>query len=231
MIMQKKTMAKNKKSILKIQVLVDNSKSWFNRYVKELMAELKKRKHHVSFLQDYKKVEKGDIFFVLSCNSIIPDQVLERNKYNLVVHAAPVPKGRGWSPMTWQILEGKNDIHVSLFEAVAKVDSGNVFGRGIIHLYGTELIDEWQELLGRKVNEMALAFVDSYPNIKAEKQTGESSYYRRRKPEDSELDINKSIAEQFNLLRVVNNEQYPAFFRHKGCKYVLTIRKEEDKKE
>jgi methionyl-tRNA formyltransferase len=62
--------------------------------------------------------------------------------------------------------------------------------------------------------------------LKGEKQEGESTFYRRRKPEDSELDINKTINEQFNLLRIVDNKRYPAFFIKNGVKYILNIRKD-----
>ena len=41
--------------------------------------------------------------------------------------------------------------------------------------------------------------------------------------EGSELDINKSIKSQFNMLRVVDNERYPAFFSHKKKKYIIKI--------
>ena len=52
------------------------------------------------------------------------------------------------------------------------------------------------------------------------------TFYRKRTPSDSCLDINKSINEQFNLLRVVDNERYPAFFKKNNIKYVVKIYKE-----
>ena len=57
-------------------------------------------------------------------------------------------------------------------------------------------------------------------------QSGEESFYPRRLPKDSELDINKSIDEQFNLFRIVDNDKYPAFFIKNGKKYVLKIYEE-----
>ena len=52
---------------------------------------------------------------------------------------------------------------------------------------------------------------------------GKGSFYRKRTPEDSELDIDKTIREQFNLLRAVDNNRYPAFFKLNGQKYTLKI--------
>ncbi len=57
-------------------------------------------------------------------------------------------------------------------------------------------------------------------------QNGDETFFPRRKYKDSELDINKSILEQFNLLRIVDNERYPAFFYINETKYILKIYRE-----
>ncbi|WP_287162823.1 hypothetical protein, partial [Clostridium sp.] len=64
-----------------------------------------------------------------------------------------------------------------------------------------------------------------YPNIKGKPQQGESSFYIKRGPKDSKLDINKTIKEQFNLLRIVDNERYPAYFMFNNKKYIVRIYK------
>ena len=58
-------------------------------------------------------------------------------------------------------------------------------------------------------------------------QTGDESFYPRRKPDDSRLDPSRTLADQFHLLRVVDNERYPAFFESCGSLYTLRIRKVE----
>lgn len=209
-----------------IQLLVDNPKSWYFRYVRDLQNDLTQLGHQCYLRMKASSVENGDVLFILSCDKIVPKEIRDKSKYNIVIHASDVPRGRGWSPMTWQILEGKNTIFVSLFEAADKADSGNVYLRDYILLEGTELIDEWRELLGHKVNEMAIEFINQLPNVKGEVQDGDASYYQKRTPEDSKLDVNKTIEEQFNLLRVVDNKQYPAFFHYKGKKFVIRISRE-----
>jgi len=69
--------------------------------------------------------------------------------------------------------------------------------------------------------------VEAYPEIlnKAQSQNGTESFYKKRYPEDSRLDPNRTIAEQFNLLRIVDNECYPVFFEMHGQRYVLQINK------
>ena len=45
----------------------------------------------------------------------------------------------------------------------------------------------------------------------------------RRSKKDSELNPKKSILENFNLLRVCDNENYPAFFKYKNEIFYLKI--------
>ena len=52
------------------------------------------------------------------------------------------------------------------------------------------------------------------------------SFYGRRNKKNSELNPEKSIDGQFNILRVVDNQRYPAFFKVHGVTFRLTIEKE-----
>lgn len=54
---------------------------------------------------------------------------------------------------------------------------------------------------------------------------GGSTYFKKRTEKDSELFLNKTLDEQFNLLRVVDNDNYPAFFYKDGRKYIVKIYK------
>ena len=64
-----------------------------------------------------------------------------------------------------------------------------------------------------------------YKNIKPKKQKKISNIeiYEKRNPEDSELDINKNLKSQFNLLRISDPERYPAYFKIHGKKFKITI--------
>jgi methionyl-tRNA formyltransferase len=210
---------------MKITILSDNPRSWFVPFARELQQVLVSH-GEVSFFNDAREVLPGnDIAFLLSYEKLVGPEILHRSRSNIVVHASELPKGKGMSPMTWQILEGRNSIPLTLFEAVEALDAGPVYLRDTVNFEGNELLPEMQELMGRKIVEMCSAFVEQWPAILdlGVPQTGESTFYRRRSPEDSKLDPHKSIAEQFNLLRVVDNEQYPAFVEWMGRRYTLRI--------
>jgi len=212
---------------MKISFLTDNPTIWIIPYV-DTLEEVVSRYHQVIRCYDCEDIPNGDICFFLSCEKIVPSNILKRNTHNIVIHPSRLPHGKGFSPLAWQILEGKNEIPITLFEAEERVDSGVTYYRDTIKLEGHELNSEIKKLQAKKTMELILHFIDSYPNVKGYPQKGEESFYKKRGKKDSELDINKSIAEQFNLLRIVDNERYPAFFRYMGNKYILKIYKEEE---
>lgn len=152
--------------------------------------------------------------------------ILARNHHNIVVHASDLPKGRGFSPLVWQVLEGKNEIPVSMIFATEEADAGDIVMRDQITLEGHELNDEMRGILGDRIVQMCLAYLDLPEPPVGEPQIGSASGYPRRRPADSRLDPYKTIAEQFDLLRVVDNSRYPAFFEHRGYRYKLSIEKE-----
>jgi hypothetical protein len=45
-------------------------------------------------------------------------------------------------------------------------------------------------------------------------------------PRGGQLDPERSLAEQFNLLRVVDNQRYPAFIHWRGRRFVLQVQPE-----
>lgn len=209
--------------MMKIQILVDNPNSWVVPWARQLNQSIRNLGHDSQLIHEHSKIQKGDILFLLSCEQILKKESRELNQYNVVVHASDLPNGRGWSPTTWQVLEGKNEIPVSMLEAEDKVDSGKIYLKSKVVLEGHELIQEIREKLATVTNHMCLEFVAGKKIGQA--QVGEPTFYAKRTSKDSELDPSKSIAEQFDLLRICDNERYPAFFYFRGHKYLITVNK------
>jgi methionyl-tRNA formyltransferase len=117
---------------------------------------------------------------------------------------------------------------VTLIEAADDVDSGPIYAQRWIAFEGHELIDELRAAQAEATHGLCRAFVDDYPDSAAQgrEQTGEPTYYPRRGPADSELDPERSLTDQFNRLRVVDNRRYPAFFEIDGHRYILRIKRE-----
>ena len=210
---------------MKILILTSPNQ-WFIPYAKQLQEKLPESE----LLYNHNDIDKVyNIVFILSYHKIISIEQLEANRHNIVIHTSALPKGKGWAPMFWQVLEGKNEIPFTMFEASSGVDNGDIYMQDTLHLTGSELNDVLRNKQANFIIEMCIKFTNNYENYKnAQKQSGEESFYSKRSAKDSELDINKTIKEQFNLLRIVSNDDYPAFFEIDGHKYILKIEEAQD---
>ncbi|MDD2541973.1 MAG: formyltransferase family protein [Desulfuromonadaceae bacterium] len=209
-----------------IQILSDFD-GWILPYLHELIRDWCSAGHHVTLSHTIQDATHADFCFCLSFSQILPDSILKKYKHTLIVHESDLPQGRGWAPMTWQILEGKNRIPITLLEATAKIDAGPIYLQEWIELNGTELNSEWRKLQAQATQRLCKTWAESYPSIArcGREQIGEGTIYPRRRPEDSQLDPAKSLAEQFDLLRVVDNLRYPAYFEYRGERYKLLVEK------
>jgi methionyl-tRNA formyltransferase len=210
---------------MNITILTDNPNSWIIPYIEDLKKDLSE--HNITHIFKTSDIVGGDIMLVLSCEKILKTEYLSLHKSNVVVHPSKVPLGKGWSPLAWQVLEGSNNIPVSLFEAVEAVDAGDVYIVDYIKLEGHELNDEIKHQQGLLTMKMVKKYIDEFELMTGVPQSGEETFYARRKQKENELDVNKTIIEQFNLFRVVDNERYPAHFHLNGEKYILKIYKDD----
>ena len=210
----------------RISILVDND-SWILPYAQQLIDWLTEQQFHSQLVRNQLDIPCGDICFFLGCTKLVEEKILTRNALNLVVHESALPKGKGFAPMAWQILAGETDIPICLIEATTQADAGDIWLIDSIRLSPNDLASDWREKQGQATIHLIQRFIQQYPNLSPQKQQGESTFYARRTPEDSELDINKTIKEQFELLRVVDNKDYPAFFTYQGTRYRLEIYKDE----
>ena len=69
--------------------------------------------------------------------------------------------------------------------------------------------------------------IENFDNLQKYSQNSdiEATYYPKRKPKDSEIDPNKTISEQFDLIRVCDPQRFPALFHHRGETYKIILEK------
>ncbi len=208
---------------MNIIIYTDNIESWFVEYGKKLQTKIENLGHTCSYVFNKEDLFPCDINFILSCTKIVPPEKLHFNRHNIVVHASDLPNGKGFSPLQWQILEGKNEIPLTLFEAIQEIDAGPYYIKSSIKCDGTELLEELRHKMAVEIIEMCVNFIVNFKKYKPIIQIGEESFYKRRKVKDDEIDINKTIKEQFNHLRIADNENYPLYFIINNTKYYLKI--------
>ncbi|VXC38215.1 UDP-glucuronic acid dehydrogenase [Pseudomonas sp. 8Z] len=211
---------------MKISLLCSDARHPVNAFLLRWM-EANRTRATVELVRSKRELSGGDILFLISCSEIITADDRAAYSHSLVLHASDLPHGRGWSPHIWQILEGAEEIVLSLIEAEDRVDTGCIWKKIKIPIAKDMLWDEINHQLFVAEIELIDFAVSQWLAIVPTQQDecGEVTYYPRRKPEDSRLDPRLSIESQFDQMRVCDPLRYPAFFELYGCKYKLTLEK------
>lgn len=213
---------------MKISLLCTDPKHPVIQSLQTWATEMRTKGHSVLLHYDKAELQGGEILFLVSCSQFIRDA--ERKKYQatLVLHASDLPKGRGWSPHVWSILQGSARITVSLLEASEPIDSGAIWLKDTFDLEGHELLPEINEKLFAVELKLMTQAVEQFEEIRPVPQTGDPGpSMAKRSAADSRLDPHRTLAEQFDLLRVVDSQRYPAFFDYRGKRYLIRIEKDE----
>lgn len=179
----------------------------------------------VTIVRKPKCLEGGDFLFLISCHDIVSLEMRSKFRYALVIHASDLPTGRGWSPMAWDVLGGADSVTVSLLDVDDPVDSGKVWQKRRFRLDGTELLDELNEKLFHAELALMSWALQNCDVEKAQPQSGKITHHRKRTAADSEIDPCKSLAENFDLLRITDADRYPAFFSYRGARYKIQLEK------
>ena len=214
--------------MFKICFLFDKKNLW----LKNFFLKKKFKNNNLlrfKFSENYKNIKNFDIVFILGYTKLLNKNFLKKNKLSLVVHESNLPHGKGFAPVQWQILKGKTIIPMCLIKAEINADSGDIYEKIYFKVSHTDLYDQIREKQAAATIRIIKKFLKKYPKIKAKKQKGKETFFKKRKKSDSKLDINKSIKEQFNLLRICNNNQWPAHLFYKNKKFIIKITSEKIK--
>lgn len=211
---------------MNITILCSSPEHPINAFLVQWVDE-KLEQHQIHLVRNRSELPGGDILFLVSCSEIIKAEHRAMYEHTLVLHASDLPKGRGWSPHIWDIINGADSITLSLLEAEDRVDSGKIWLKRAISIEKTDLWYDVNHKLFQAEIDLMNDAVENCGRIQPKPQDAsiQPTYYERRTPTDSELDPQKSIAEQFNLIRICDPERYPAWFEHHGQKYKISLEK------
>lgn len=186
--------------------------------------------HQMELVRKKSELSGGDILFLISCSEIVGSADRSAYRATLVLHASDLPRGRGWSPHIWRLIEGADEITLSLLEAEDKVDSGRIWKKLKFPVPKHALWDEINTRLFEAEIELIDFAVSEFEQVCPTVQDAsiEASYYPRRTPADSQIDTSQSIASQFDRIRVCDPNRFPAFFELHGKKYKLILERIDD---
>lgn len=218
---------------MKITLMVDINDSFFLEYKDDLLKEMKRDGNRVQFINNKRKIKKGDVLLLVSCKSILKKSDLKKNKYNVVIHPSKLPYGKGSASVSYSILKNRKKIYITLFEASENLDSGDIYLQDYFKLEGTELSDEIRFKQAKLTSSLIINFLKKIKKnqiTKLKQKKVNEKILKKRFPKDSELNINKTIKSQINLIRTCDNLRYPGFFYYKKKKFIIKFYKDDDKK-
>ena len=162
-----------------------------------------------------------DLLFSFYFREMIQSRFLSLPKlgaFNL--HGSLLPRYRGRAPINWVLAKGEVETGLTLHCMTEKPDDGDVVAQVKIPL-------AWNETpltLSEKMTQAAPPLLRSVlPRITAgqpprqrQSALGPSSYFGRRRPEDSELHFSMTAQQAFNEIRAVAEPWPTAFIKEKG---------------
>jgi methionyl-tRNA formyltransferase len=214
---------------LKIAIICSSAEHPINPLL-ERWQEQQQPTHDVQIVRHTNKLQGGDVLFLVSCTEVVSKQVRNKYEHCLVLHASDLPRGRGWSPHIWEILNGAQELTVSILDADDPVDSGAIWAKISFPVPKHALYDEINEQLFRTellLMDRALQMIAAGEQPTPQPDDG-ISYWPRRNPDDSEIDPYQPLANQFDKVRVSDLNRYPAFFWLHGQRYKIEIEKIDD---
>ena len=211
---------------MKFCILTSKSSWLYKNKIRELKKLFNK---DLKMFTDHRNVPKSFKYcFVISYYKIIPKKFLKKATKFLVNHESDLPENRGFSPLYWQILKGETKIISTLFEINSeKVDTGKFLLKKNYKFNKSLLYNEIKNEQFANAIDMIKSFLSkSKINVRnSRKKNIKKNFLKLRKPNDSKLNIFKSIKSQFNLLRICDNEKFPAYFDLYNNRYVIKIYK------
>ncbi len=201
-------------------LLILSSRPWNKSLATRLSSCLKRKVHCITSSSDLNlfAVEKINPkwIFVPHWSNFIPDEIWS-NWPTVIFHMTDLPYGRGGSPLQNLIKRGDTSTMISALRCSAGLDTGDVYIKQQISLYGTA-----EEIFIRAdavIEKMIVQIVCNDPV--ASPQKGQPVLFQRRTPEQSNLQNCQKghLNSWFDQIRMLDAEGYPhAFLEFNGMR-------------
>lgn len=191
------------------------SKTWHNNLFKELSANQHKQWFRITQKEDFILEKLREInpqyIFIPHWSFIIPQEIFE-NYTCVVFHMTDLPFGRGGSPLQNLIVRGLMETKISAIKVQEGIDTGAVFLKRPVSLYGTA--EEFFIRMATVIKGMIEEIIENQPEPTPQK--GEPVVFKRRKPEESNIAYLQTLDQLYDYIRMLDCEGYPHAFAELG---------------
>lgn len=210
------------KKLKKILILFDKNNliniKFFN--IKKFKKKINNQ-YKVKVSTDTRDIKFSDYIFLVGFVKKI--KILKEKKY-YTVHESNLPRGRGFSPIKWQMLKGKNNIQFSLIRLNDAIDGGNIIMKKLIKFRTTDTFNEIKKKQIETTQALFLELIKTKFSLEGTRQKGKPTYFRKLSNKDDKISLNKSLGKSFNKLRLAHPNHTNYFYKNK-IKFIISIKK------
>ena len=186
-----------------MRLIICNSKNWFTldkEIYKDNTIKIITNRNELTkeFLDNF----NPDYVFFTHWNWIVPKEIHE-NFLCIVFHTAPLPYGRGGSPIQNLILKGLDSAPVCALKMTDDLDAGPIYSKIEISLQGS--LKEIFCRVNLAANKLIAEIINK--NIVPVDQHGEPTLFNRLK--DNELPMDIELKEIYDRVRMLDHDDYP----------------------
>ena len=179
----------------------------------------------VKIRKEYKEVLELEPDMIVTCayGQIIPEEILDYPKYGCInVHASLLPKYRGGAPIHRSIINGDKETGITIMYMDKGMDTGNMISQEKIKIEeddNLETLSNKLSVLGRDLLLKTLPSILDGTNESIPQDESLVTFAYNIKPEEEQIDFNKTSLEIHNLVRGLS-PQIGAYFMMDGnrCK-------------
>lgn len=194
-----------------------------------IFSKITEKRKYLMTSGDYEVLEKinPELVFFIGWSEIVPKEIIE--KYVCIcLHPSPLPKYRGGSPIQNQIMNGEIDSAVTFFIMDQGLDTGDIIHQSYLSLDGKlSSIFERIEKIGSDAINKIIEDHASGALSRRKQEESEATFYRRRKPSNSEITpeeiMNSDPFYLYNKIRSLNDPYPNAFISCKDGKKLFLI--------
>ena len=158
-------------------------------------------------------------------SQIIDEKVLDiPDRGFLGFHSSRLPEGRGGAPVNWSLIDGADEVWISLFYYEPGVDAGDVLAQGSVPVEGRDDIATVFDALATEACRLTASVRSDLETetVEAEPQSLSAATYRpRRQPQDGLIDWHREPDAQDDWIRAQTDPYPGAYSFYQGTK--LTV--------
>jgi methionyl-tRNA formyltransferase len=159
-----------------------------------------------------------DIGVCAGWTQIIPEEVLSLPRNGFVgLHASSLPHGRGGAPINWSIIQGQDEVGLSLFEFVEEVDDGDIIAQSEVEIEERDDVKTVYDKitwLASDLLDTSLQKLEAGEGVGQSQDRTEATYRPQRKPDDGIIEWDRSANELHDWIRALTHPYPGAFTFH-----------------